>query len=583
MEFLKKYNLIILIMLLGFALRAWGILYDLPLVSTVGDELPAVSAAAGLWARHSLIPEATLGVQFPLLHYVYALAFLPYLLWLLVFGGFNLLAVKQTIATDLSGLLLSARFASLFLGVASIYLIYYIANKLFKNKSAAGFSALLFALEPLNVVLSHFARVWGPQEFFILLSLAVTLRCFGSPKKEISNGQYFLTALFIVLSVAVNLSGLAAYFLWLLVLLVYHCGLNWREFFRFLASKKSVCFHALLLAGLALIMLLGGETFEFYRLIFFEMIYRDPNYVESGVVYLRSTLPMWQRIALSLYAFWQYETAVLTLLPPALFFLFRRNKQAFWFSLAALAVFYLCLNPPLISYARPRFLAIMMPFLILPAAWLASEIFLFLKKRRFWPLSVAFLVVLVAPSLFLDLKNNFLMSRNSTSVDLYYWLKDHLKPGERVFVIGTYLQQELLPTSDLASRIKQYSPEYYSARFSVLDRIKPNIWRNGYDLYSEGFFCRWPNELISQTKFKYVVISENSDLGINLSDFKICGLQPVDLSESTPVFSRDTSPYFKYSLAESYVVDDNLYVATYDPLLNIKRLGPRINVYEISQ
>lgn len=587
-KFICEHRIALFIVLLGFIFRLWGINFDLPLVSTIGDELPAVSVSAGMVARFSLMPQATLGTDFPLLYYIYLISFLPYLLGLFILKGFSVMAVKQTIALDLSGLLLTARLASLLLSTATIWLIYAISRRLFGSKLPAYFAALFFALDPLNASLGHFARIWGPQIFFIYLSLYVSLYYFGIRDRIVSAKEYFLTAVFVLLSMALSLVGIFAYLLWLITVVVYRLGFDWRKIIRFFFSKQSLIFHAILFAGGLMILFLGHDSLSLYKEAYFVFFTTNPNLTPSDYIsfegdnYIRTILPMWQRIALSFNAFWQYESVAIVLFFPALFLLFKKNRKLFYFLFLSFALFFLCLNPPLINSARPRYLATMMPIIILPAAWLAAEIYRHLRKKNFL-LAFLFVVLVFSPVLFLSMRNDHLLAKNSSNLDLFYWLKNNLKKNDNVFVFGAYMSQELLPNAELIDKIKEYSPAYYSSRFRYLDAVDKVAWNNGFGVYSQGFVCKWPKEQIERLKFKYVVLAENSDMGIDLKNFMICGLVPIDLSQLTPVFVRDTSPYFRYSILESYVVENNLRAASYLPLYNIKQFGPRIRVYMVNQ
>ncbi|MFA6227925.1 MAG: phospholipid carrier-dependent glycosyltransferase [Patescibacteria group bacterium] len=580
--FLKDNYLIISILGLGLLIRLWGVANDLPMISTVADESLMIFPSIGMLARHSFIPEATLGTYFPFLHYVYIVAFLPHIFWLFIVNGFSFLAVEKSIIFDLSGLTLMARLSSILMGTATIWLIYAISLKIFKRQLPAYLAALFFALDPLNVALSHVARVWGPQTFFIYLSLYFSLRYFGDQDQKVKVRGYLITAIFILLSIGVNPPGIFAYFLWLIIIAVYRFNLDWKKYFKFLFSKPSIFFHGiLLLGGAAILSLASGSLILLYKDAYSVFFDAGSSAVISGHTVTRSVLPLWQKILLSFNTFWQYESVAIILFIPALFLIFRKDKKLFFFLSLSFLVFFICLNPPLINFVRARYLATMMPFIVLPAAWLSAEIFLRLKNKNFL-LALIFIGLIAAPALFLDLRNDYLLARSSSNLDLYYWLKDNLKADERAFIFGNYLSQDLLPSRELLAQIKKSAPDYYSARFKYLSDNKSGDWA-GYNLYSEGFLCRFSPEQIKQLKFKYLIISENSDLEINLAEFKICGLIPVDLFNSNPVFIRDTAPFYKYSLTDSYYIDGNLFAESYKPLLSIKQFGPRIRVYQINQ
>lgn len=586
-NFLKRNYSLILIMILGIILRLWGIRHDLPLVSTVGDEIRLISVSIGMLARFSFIPLATLDTYFPLLYYINIIFYLPYLLWLFIINGFSILAVKQAVILDLAGLTLMGRLASFFMGVSTIWLIYGIGKKIFNSRTPAYFAALFFALDPLNVALSHFSRVWAPQTFFIYLSLYFSLCYFGDRYKKLSFREYFLSALFILLSIGVNLPGIFAYFLWLIVIVVYRFEFDFKKIYKFLFSKQSFFFHAVLILGCLLILFLARDSFNQYKEIYyifftFSNNFSNENFSIHGWNIVRSTLPLWQRIILSFNAFLQYEIVASILFVPALLLIYCKNKKLFFYLFISFILFFVFLNPPLINCPRLRYLSIMMPFIILPGAWLSAEIFYFLKKNNFL-LVLAFMILIILPTLSLSLKNNYLLAKNSSNLELYYWLKDNLKKNEKVFVYGSYMSQDLLPSQQLLNQIKDFSPDYYSERFKYLSNNLLNDWSGGYDIYSDVFFCKFPPEQIEQTDFKYIIINENYDSKIDLSKFKICDLKLVDLSQIKPVFIRNTAPFYKYSILEWGTINENLFAESYRPLFSIKQLGSQIKVYQIIQ
>jgi len=572
-EFILKNYLIIIILFLGLIVRLWGITSDLPMVSTVGDELPTVSGSIGMLARLSFIPEAAAGTYFPMIYYINIVAFLPYLLWLFIINGFSILAVKQSVIFDLSGLLLMARLASLIMGLATVGLVYLIGQRIFSRKLPACLAALFFALDPLNVSLSHFARVWGAQTFFIFLSLYFSLRYFGDRNRRILLADYIITAIFILLSIGVNLVGLLAYFLWFIIIVVYRFDFDYKKIFNFLFSRRSMLFHGILFFGGVFILYLGRDSWAIYNQIYLEFFSKNNSISLSGG--LLEIYTLWQKITMSFVALWQYQSSCFLLIAPAFYLLYKKDRRLFYFLLASLIIFFMFLNPPLINSARPRYLAIMIPFIILPAAWLSALIIAELKKINIH-LSGLFIIAILAPIFLLSLRNDYLLAKSSTNLEAYNWLKENIN-DEQTLVVGSYLSQDLLPNRKIITQIKEYAPEYYSSRLKYFT----DNWSGGYNLYSDVFLCRFPLELIEKIKFRYLAIYGNSTSRINLSEFKICGLIPIDLSKIKPIFYRDTSPFENYSLLNHTLTGD-LLGASYKPLLSTNQFGSRIMIYKIN-
>ena len=579
-NFLKNNYPIILILVLGGILRGWGINYDLSVVSSVGDELTIISRSLKMLAQLTIFPQSSQGAYFPLIYYLYLIAIIPYSLVLLIFNGFSLSALKDSVIFDLSSWLLVGRIVSLILGTLSIYLIYLIAKRIFKTKTAVYIAALLFALDPLNVVLSHFGRVWEPQVFFILLALFFSLFIWDKPGSQISKKQLAATALFILLSFGVNAIGIISYLLWLLVVFVYRSNSKLKDFISFIFSKQSLIIHCLLITGGLLIIFLAKDSLSTYSTVW--SLFLSHNYNSLPIVASAGGQPLswWFKIGHSLNMLWQYQTAAVTLFIPAAIFLFFKERKNFYFLLCSSLVFFLCLNPPLISSSRPRYQSLLTPFIILSAAWLIAELFSYLKGKRAVLASV-FIILAILPSLFVNIKNDFLLSRSSTNSDLYFWLKDNLRPGDNVLLINFYLSQELLPNLDLIRSIKELSPQYYSFRLQYINDKLSGKWLGGYGIYSDVFLCQWPQDKISSIKFKYVVIADTYEKKTLASEATLCGYSALDLTDKKVVFDQETAPYFNYSLTDGYFINGNIFIEVYRSLWRIKKLGPQIKIYQL--
>jgi len=549
----------------------------LPLVSSVGDEVRLISASIGMVANSSIFPQSSSETYFPLLYYIQILALIPYVIWLLIVSGGSLAAVKASAAFNLGDWLIVGRLVSLILGVAAVYLVYLIGRKIFNSRAPAYLAALLMALDPLNVALSHFGRVWEAQVFFILLALYFSLSFWADPESKPSIKKIILTAVFILCSLGVNLIGLFSYACWLVVLLVYRFNFNWPKLVKFFLSRPAVIFHSLLVVGGLLIIYLARYSLDLYKSIWQIFFSRGDLSQIAGLAANILPLPWWQKIILSLNIFFQLETLAFIGLIPALFLIRRENKKLFYFLLLSLVLFFVGLNPPLLNSARSRHLALMMPLIILTGAWLLSYLFFRFKKISTC-LAIVLVVLFISPAVFIDLRNDFLLDKNSTRFDLYHWLKD--KNNDNIFVLNGYLSQDFLPKTDLISAIKKYSPQYYSSRLKYIEDNFSGAWTGGYNLYSYSFFCQWPPEEILKVKFKYVVIYKYT--GDQVLDLKICGLIPIDLSSAKLVFYRSTAPFYDYNLTDGDTTAGSPLVETYYPLAKIKQFGPGIEVYQIN-
>jgi 4-amino-4-deoxy-L-arabinose transferase-like glycosyltransferase len=177
-----------LIVLLGLALRLWGIGWSLPnaahpLATYHPDELVNLNAALAADIAHG---------KFDIGFYNYG-AFYFYLVnFAQIFGrGYGLIpaptpATDSNIAASLAslapqqaGLFLAGRLVTALLGAATIAVVFAMGNRL-GGKRTGYWAALLYAVAPLAVVHAHFLTVDVPATFFVSLALLWSLRLLSS-------------------------------------------------------------------------------------------------------------------------------------------------------------------------------------------------------------------------------------------------------------------------------------------------------------------------------------------------------------------------------------------------------------------
>lgn len=173
--------LLALILAAAFLLRAIGIDYGLPLF-IVADEPPSISGALKMMELKTLIPafheevfKTTLYFP-PYMAYLYLVPFAAVLLTSLVFFDGSFWEFQQFIISDPSVLFIAARLIAALLGVATVYLVYKTAERLFVSKTAALLSAAFLALSLLHINFSHWARHWVPVTFLFALVLYILSR-----------------------------------------------------------------------------------------------------------------------------------------------------------------------------------------------------------------------------------------------------------------------------------------------------------------------------------------------------------------------------------------------------------------------
>lgn len=579
LSFLKRNHPLILIIFLGVVLRAWGIFYDMPLSSSVGDEMRLLAGGLKMVSEKSLIPIAGegQGIYFPLMYYVYAVGVIIYTAFLLFFGGFKSISqIKDSVILSVGDWLVVGRSLSIIMGAASILLIYLISQKIFNKKSISYLAALFFALSPLNSILSHFGKIWPAQTFFMLLSVYFFLHFWHGTAIVAPVRKVFWSAVLIISSFAVNIFGLITYPIFLLVVFVYHCNLDWKKYFSFLISRWSIIFHGILVAGLALVLFLAKDALAIYKLGWKIFIHNSTDKVITGEAVFWD-LPRWEKVGLTFNMLLQFETVLFILLVPAFWLLYKKNRQIFYFLLPIFLTFFIFLGPPILTATRPRYLSFLVPFMVLPVAYLAQSILSWLNKKNVFLTIIVFFIFII-PSLFINLRYDYLLQQNSTKLALYNWIEQNLKPGEKVLIYGMYLLQDIIPDQQLVNLVKEYSPNYYSTRLKYLDNKLPNYLDGGYGVYSTGFVCEWPREVVEKINFDYIVTSRILEGPVWIpGSLMACDNIPIyKLTPDQLILHLKVAPFF------TYTIESGVPLESYRPLWQIKKLGADIYIYKIS-
>ncbi|MDP2909972.1 MAG: glycosyltransferase family 39 protein, partial [bacterium] len=213
----KSRIILVAILLFSFAIGITGIFYSRSLPYAVQDEAPNMITTLKMMADGSFRPAYPSSYYFPLTAYIY-LPFFAVLFIFLRLSGFvtSLAALKVIGIIDYAEFLPLVRFISVLFGVASVFLIYKITEKLFNNKFTGLISSFLLSTSLLFVQLSHFGRVWILQIFFILFALYLIIAKLYLKDKPLWK-DYFWTAISIGVSFGINMVGLFIYLPFLVV------------------------------------------------------------------------------------------------------------------------------------------------------------------------------------------------------------------------------------------------------------------------------------------------------------------------------------------------------------------------------
>jgi hypothetical protein len=555
----KKYYLLILVLLLAFFVRFWGIAYDQGFMSAISDEMKIISSSLKMLNDFSFIPDFRYGgVYFPLMYYVYMPGIFIYMLFLFLSGTVtSLIGLKEFTVLNLGDWLIVGRMTSVILGVGSVYLVYLISQRLFKNKLASYLTALFMATNPLHVSLSQIGKHWGPQMFFILLAFYTYLYYWQDPSKNPTRKAIILTSLTSLLAISENIYGLFVYFILLLVWFLYYNNSNFKKFLFFLKGRYSIMIHSMLALGTGIMVFIGRNAFiklwEGIK-IFILGDESKPQIQASGF----DDMPLWQRVGEFFNYFLQNETVVFLLLVPALIYLFIKKRKEFYLLFPLFLLFWLSSAPPLITIMHARYFSSITPFMILPVAYFLS---IGLKKIN-THYQILIIIILIFPTFLISLIGSHLYHTNSNRYALYNWVKNEIPADKSIWIAGgTYLLQDIIPTQATINNIKEYAPIYYSSRLVYIDNnLSKLVADQGKNLMEPSYYCSFPEDILNNSRIDYLAVP--SDQINKNKTISICGLETIELSDDK-IFLKTEVPNIYYNLGINKIFPKTSYPGAY--------------------
>ena len=344
--FIKTNYLIVLILILAFILRIWGVAYGLPGLF-VGDEKSLVGGALKMIYERNIFPvlepDTFRLLYYPvLLPWILLIFFAPYTIFVYLTGDFSSLAVlRDNFILNPEIFFLIGRIVNVFFATSLVFLIYQVGKKIF-SKPIGLLSALLYTVSWLPIHQGHFVKHWNIGAVFGLLIVFLAFLILKNPSKK----NYALAGLM------AGLAGFTDYIfaIYGLIFLAIHFlflpGL-WRDK---LLSRRLWIFIFLS----AFIFSLAVITYpqEFYRLALGE---------DSTVSAVKSLAGFWQVVKDIFSTLYNLETVILLLsLIGGLFLMFRNKKLLF------LLLFIPLISPFLYYFFlhfEARYVLLFLPFL----------------------------------------------------------------------------------------------------------------------------------------------------------------------------------------------------------------------------
>lgn len=390
-------------------------------------------------------------------------------------------------------LLLSHRFLTALLGLASVFLLYQIAKQLFNDRVAL-FSALILSVNPFHVRDSHYATVDVPQLFFILLAFLFSI--FIWKRRSI---KWHIWAGFMV-----GFSASIKYFPIALLPLLYFHYLAYGDkllnkklllslFFiplGFLASSPFILFHINQATDM---IKLNMEWYEPKYAHQFDLAILLPRYLHQfhlKFLFTEAFGPILGVLALLGIVIglkkWFKQTAALLLIP-----------------LPTIILINLYLQPIYERLSLPT-----IPFLAVLASLCLEQVRTFLSKialgRKLTLMLALILLVVISPSLKNSYESVIACGQDIADVQSINWIKNNLKegdklayqPGTRIPEIGLELVRSEIGGDFSLSELQKRSAEYLVTTSGYLSTFSE--WSQDYLFLPEKKLQNQYHNLVEQ-------------------------------------------------------------------------------------
>lgn len=401
------------ILLSGFVVRLIGVQFGLPDLTHADEPMMihhAVSYVSGDFNPHYFkLP--------PLLSYLLFGGYGIYFVFGALLGVFNSLrAFEELFLSDPTSFYLMGRLLfGVFLGTASIYVIYKLVMRILNNAQVALLSSFFFAFSFLHVIHSHYVYHDIPMVFFILLTVRKSVDLYREPKLS----HYLWAAFF---------GGIAAGFKYNAALL------SFSIFLAHLLKEEKYSFRVIFLdkklylaAG---VMILTYVLTNPFSVISFSEFARELGEQFAA----EDRFPFFYHLSYSLAEGIGKPLFILSLTGLLMFLLQHGKTGVVLFSFPM--IFYVfCLY---VSQPHERYMLPVVPFLSISAAWAVFVIVRAVKTRYL----LAALVV--APTLIKSIYVDSLLLRKDTRTQARGWIEENVPKGSPIALDHTFFLPRLL-------------------------------------------------------------------------------------------------------------------------------------------
>lgn len=422
------------IVLSGFVIRFIGVQFGLPDLTHADEPMMihhAVSYAGGDFNPHYFkLP--------PLLSYLLFGVYGIYFVFGTLFGAFDSLRAFEElfINNPTSFYLIGRLLFGVFLGTASIYLVYRLVMRVLNQSSVALLSSFFLAFSFLHVIHSHYVYHDIPMIFFILLTVWKSVELYQEPKLS----HYLWAAFF---------GGLASGFKYnaaLLSLSIFLAHLLKKE----KVKEEKYSFRAVFLdkklylaAGVMILTYLLTNPFS---VISFSEFARELGEQFAA----EDRFPFFYHLSYSLAEGIGKPLLVLSLVGLFMFLLQHRKMGLVLFSFPL--IFYVfCM---VVSQPHERYMLPLIPFLSISAAWAIRAV----------KLHYLIAALVVAPTFIKSLYVDSMLLKKDTRAQAREWIEENIPQGSSIALDHTFFLPRLLHHAE------QLEEKRFDARSSLQKR-----------------------------------------------------------------------------------------------------------------
>lgn len=538
--FLRSNYLIILVLLLAFILRFWGINYGLPGLF-VGDEKSIVSGSMKMISQKNIFPvfspDIFRSLYYPvLIPWILLLFFIPWLGLVYLFGDFSSLSqMSDYFILRPESLFLIGRFINVLFSVASVFLIYKVTYRLF-SKRAGLLAAILYAVSWLPIHQAHFIKHWNIGGFFALLVLYFSINILKNPSWR----NYILTGVFIGLAACADYIHII-YSLFITFFHFLFLKLPFRD--KILSRKFWLCVLVSIL-----LFIVGIVTYpqEFHRIALGE------DSTVSAVKNLQGFFQVSSEIFFTLYYF---ETILFILSIIGALILFFSDKKIF------LALLFIPILSPFIYYFllhfEARYVLLFLPILAILSGFALDKVFVFLKIKSYTVLIILLFLIILLPlrnAVIFDTK----LSNEDTRILAKKWIESNI-PYDSKIIINSWEFNLDRNSKCIYDQQKINSSSLRSRDYVMLDMDKKDA------------YCVWPIDLVltnpeNINEYQYYVVDDYTT--------KRLGYLSEDVISKAELIIE-----FKGS---NYDIIENLPSNFIHQLLIGNLVGPNVKIYKLN-